>query len=85
MSDATPEAEHSVGFNKGADNVVTAWQTDWQPFFADVCQRTGLTLAEAMTFHILVSSHITNQATQFIASKLQGMTVTQVPKEPWEE
>lgn len=83
MSD-TNETD-AKGFNAGADRLVTAWQSDWQPFFADVCARTGLSLWEAMAFHVITSSHGTQGATNFIAQKLHELVVPPVPKEPWEE
>lgn len=74
-----PEAE---GFNVGADNFVKCWNTDWKMFFADVCKRTGLSLQEAMQFHLLMSSHVTSQATSHLAEHVQ---IRQEPKEPWQE
>lgn len=68
-------------YNEGSKYMVEQWNGDWKLFFADICAKTGLTLAQAMQFHIVLSAFTTRSAVAFLAEKAsQGRA-----KEPWEE
>jgi len=71
-------------FNEGSERFTKCWTDDWKMFFADVTKRTGLTLEQALLFHIVITSNVSSQALAYFVDHVK-LADSAPPKEPWQE